>query len=233
MTKPGRISRAVALASSLVACGGDDPPADADGAGDEVAIYPALPADGSFSTGLSPERSLASLQPAELRAVCETTSHAVPLLASCPSWGLLAAYDLAFDPSYDDGGALPSNVRLHDVCSSTLRQCEAAYTAPPPAHCDLGFRAGCSGSVAQLETCFNDTLAATRTLLAATPACEALSCATFPQMAQQWLEDTDTYTASLKSCAELYDTCADAAGMEYLAPGETPRVADVALKCAD
>lgn len=230
------MARAVAaLASGLIACGGDDPPESeqADAAGTEIARYPALPADGSFRTGLPQARSLASLEPAELRALCVETSQAIPLVASCPSWGLTAAYNLAFDPDYDDAGALPSDARLRDVCSSTRRQCEDAYGAPRTSDCDVGFRAGCTGSVAQLEACVNDTLAATRTLLAAAPTCEALSCKTFPRVAQQWLDDSDLYAASVKSCAELYDTCEGAGAPHDSAPAAPPRVAEISLECAD
>ena len=235
MAKMSRIAWATVLASALVGCGDDDPPASmaADGGSTRVVSYPALPADGSFSTGLAPARSLDSLSTAELRAICESTSNAVPLVASCPSWGLTAAYNLAFDPNYEDGGALPSDARLREACASTRGQCEDAYGAPPSSDCDVGFRSGCTGSVAQLEACINDTLAATRTLLAATPACDALSCATFPRVAQQWLEDSYAYSAKLKSCVELYDTCAGAGGTQSSQSSATPRVAEITLECAD
>jgi hypothetical protein len=180
--------------------------------------------------------------------VCEATKNAVPLVASCPSWGLMAAYNLAFDPNYADGGAPPSTTRLREACSITERQCQDAYASPAASECDLGFRDTCTGSVAQLEACINDTLAATRTLLDATPPCAELSCATFPRVAQQWLDDSNAFTASLASCSAFYDTCADIGGTgdtaaddaaaddnvaEHLEPSATPMVADVMLECAD
>ena len=64
---------------------------------------------------------------------------------------ILTAYNLAFDPNYEDGGALPSDARLREACASTRGQCEDAYGAPPSSDCDVGFRSGCTGSVAQLE----------------------------------------------------------------------------------
>jgi hypothetical protein len=227
-----QFSRAVALGSALVACGGDEAPASPETDTTRAASRPALP-DGSFSTGLSPALSVASLDPADRVTVCEATARAIPLVASCPSWGLTAAYNLAFDPAYDDGGALPSDARLYEACSSTVRQCEATYASSPPPECDLGFRDTCSGSIGQLERCINDTLAATRTLLAATPACEELSCTTFPQVAQQWLSDNHTFSERLASCSEFYETCPDAAGAEYLEPGGTPMVPDLTIECAD
>jgi len=231
MRKPGQFSRAMLLACAPVACGGDAAPADVTGS----ELLGAWPADGSFSTGVSPGLALSELDGADREAVCIATTNAFPPLASCPSWGFLVAFNLAFDPGYEDGGALPSTERLRDVCTSMRRQCarDLAPTTDDPSECELGFRASCTGSVGQLERCVNDALAATRTLLAATPACEELTCATFPRIAQQWLADNQTFSESMGSCPELYATCSDLAGSEEPEPVATPMVADLTLECAD
>ena len=117
MAKSGRLS--LALACALLACGGDDPPADATGS----ELLAAWPADGSFTTGVSPELALADLDDEDRQAVCVATTNAFPPLASCPTWGLLVAYNLAFDPGYQDGGAPVSDQQLRDACTRMRRQC--------------------------------------------------------------------------------------------------------------
>ena len=227
MAKSGRLS--LALAGTLLSCGGDAPPEDATG----TELLAAWPADGSFTTGVSPELALADLDDEARHAVCVATTNAFPPLASCPTWGFLVAYNLAFEPSYQDGGALASDQRLRDACTRMRRQCAHDLAPATDGACDLGFRATCTGSVAALERCVNDSLAATRTLLAATPACEELTCATFPEVAGQWLSDNQTFSESLGSCSELYDTCPDRSDVQNSEPSAPPMVTELTLECAD
>lgn len=154
---------------------------------------------------------------------------------------MAAAYNLAFDESYGDGGELASDRRLRLACSETRRQCEASLSSNTSAgarsECvaSLEGPARCSGTVQQFEACVNDTLTLVRDLSASTPRCEELRCATFPDQAKQWLERSyATAMVVLPACQAFLDTCPSVeasllppAGVA--SPIETPEV----LMCGD
>lgn len=224
---------ALTLTSLLMSCSGPDDGEGAKAGPEASAAGDADSMNAPFSTGLPPSTVLSALRDADARALCLAYQRVLPRLANCASFGMLASFNLAFDPNYAGGGGPTSDARLQRACSETRSQCEESLHGATPKECDSSRPPDCSATVGQYEACINDQLQSVSTSIAATPSCEDLRCASFADTARQWLEANEAASTGLMSTSCLLFTQSCSAPSSELSDTPAPQRDVSVLECAN
>jgi hypothetical protein len=161
------IAGALAMATSIAvgACGGSEKTTGA-------------PASGPFSTGIAGTRTLDSLTASELGTLCDASAAFAKTIMtpqmSCQMGAIAFAGFSAMSGTVTDA-------QLQQSCSMIYGLCTAGGGSPTPADAGASTCTAptgtCTATVAEYETCMNDTKTSLQQTMSAAPTCETLTVA--------------------------------------------------------
>jgi hypothetical protein len=168
--------------------------------------------DEGSTTPPEPTTLLSELTGGQAQALCERWSSALAGADLCATWGMAAAFNLAYDENYAGGSPPPpSDDVLQRACRETVQQCEAASSeSTSSAGCTGATTPRCAITVAEYEVCMAESLAMLEMQADATPRCEELACSSFPEVAQAYIDQRSGSSTLPASCERLLLECSDA-----------------------
>ena len=168
MTKTAVVAGALALTVGIAACTSSSPASTGGSAPDASAA-------GAFSTGIAGTRTLGSITDSEMPALCSATAAFRQTMASkedfCRMTSVMFAGTAAtMGPTTD--------AELRQSCNTLYSSCVSGPgTTDAGANGCLRPIGPCTRTVADYETCMNDTKTVVRQLVSAVPSCDALTVA--------------------------------------------------------